>query len=726
MAMRAFIVLTFLSVATCFVAAPVENETEAITTLAWEFVQVTSPGALAPSGVERSPLRRGDGAVAVGSRLYVIGGCDASKEPLRDFHCFNDVHVLDADMLDWSIEPVTGRGPTPRGGHTVAAGAGLDLFVFGGAGADGLPLGDVYKLDVLRQRWSSGSQVGQHVPAARTGHSSASDEQGLIYIFGGRGADGLLLNDLWVMNPYSKRSTTNLGDPGSYTFAVSWERIDTLTASTSQSEWPSPREGHSLTWVAGHEQVGTPSLVLFGGDLGDSGTAADVHVFDLARRRWSKQMPSSSQPAPRRLHSAARHGKAIVVAGGCGRASGFAVPVCHDDVWLLDLGSMEWSEGPVSDGIWPAREGHSAIFMRDQMLLVGGCGAASSCFSDLGMVDTHISCPAQCGKHGICDNGSVCRCSAGFGGHDCARKLACSVDCGRHGHCAEDGRCVCESGWAGYDCSSDVLCPGKPQKCSGHGFCLANGTCSCGAGFFGEDCSLGKAPPATATSVAGEVPASQEQCPLRCCGRGRCERGSCVCEAGWFGPGCSADASAWRSLAAARRGRRMALLQEAQGRRERADKAELLAAALVRAEALGGSTQHRLAALLADAGTLAANAATSERLAAASLVSVELPSLDTCIESAASAALIQTSANVSGDSCLTHCSAEHGLCVEGVCYCHPAYSGSTCTYKRQFRTIPRPLLAVEVVAVALALIPFSACCALRERGQKEATRAPPR
>lgn len=663
----------------------------------------------------------------------MVGGCEASEASgdraveAGEHRCFNDVRIFDTDTLGWSLEPMAGGvggGPAPRGGHTVVPGAGLDLFVFGGVGADGSVLGDVHRLDALRRRWSRGAVPAaglEHMPAARTAHGAASDEQGSIYVFGGRGGDGSLLDDLWVMSASSSTSRSLGCAAGSEdTFVVSWERISVRTAASGGhrgDEWPAPREGHSLTWVAGGRSgsgpMVAPSLVLFGGDLGDSGTAADVHVFDLGRRRWTKQIPGGSHPAPRRRHSAARYGGAIVVAGGCGRASGLVEPVCHDDVWLLDLNSMEWSRGPVGNSIWPGREGHSAIIARGQMLLIGGCRAPLSCFSDLGRVDTHTACPAQCGNHGLCINGDFCRCAAGFGGHDCARKLVCLVACGRHGHCAEDGRCACENGWAGDDCSLELLCPGVSQRCSGHGKCLLDGTCSCAAGFSGMDCSFGRAPRAVLSApVEGPTRASHQQCPLACCGRGRCSGGTCVCEAGWFGPRCSTDVLTWRSLAVARRGGREALLETARGRRARADTAGLLAASLARAGAQGGSTRHRLASLLADAGTLAADAEASERLAAAALASAEPLFLDTCMVPVASATLVQISTSGSTERCLGGCSKDHGLCQDGVCYCQPAYGGAACTYKRHLRMIPGPLRAVEVVAVAFALVLLTGCSAL--------------
>lgn len=262
---------------------------------------------------------------------------------------------------------------------------------------------------------------------------------------------------------------------------------------------------------------------------------------------------------------------------------------------------------------------------------------------------------------------------------------------------------------------------------SGRGTCLADGTCSCATGFSGSNCSLGLVPSPVFSTIgaAGQAQASQEQCPLGCCGRGQCEEGACICNAGWFGPGCSADAPTWRSSALARRGRRETLLEEARERRAQADKARLLATTLARVAEPGGSMRHRLALLLADAGTLAADAEAIERVAAAALASEEPLFLDTCAEPAASAALIQTRLNRSTENCLGGCSEDHGLCHDGVCYCHTAYWGAACTYKRQLRMIPGPLRAVEVVAVAFVLVLLTACLALCAAARKEAARQPP-
>lgn len=167
------------------------------------------------------------------------------------------------------------------------------------------------------------------------------------------------------------------------------------------------------------------------------------------------------------------------------------------------------------------------------------------------------------------------------------------------------------------------------------------------------------------------------------------------------------------------------MLEEARERRVQADKARLLASALASVAKPGGSTRHRLASLLADTGTLVADAEAIERLAAAALTSQEPLFFDTCVKSATSAVLVQIRPNRSAKTCLGGCSEDHGLCHDGVCYCQPAYWGAACTYRRQLRMTPGPLRAVEVVAIAFALVLLTACLAFFRGARKEVAQQPP-
>jgi len=458
----------------------------------WTWSRVDA-GGLQPSA------REGHAAVEVGNKIFVFGGC------VQGIRCFNDVHIFDTDTLTWSQEPFTGDAPEPRGGHSATL-VGTDIFVFGGASSE-TTYGDAYKLDLVQRHWTRAMPSGcPAVPSRRTNHAAIADIHGRIYIVGGYDAESNFLNDVWILNVYAGNAD-NWEDSG--TFPIVWEK----PATTGQA--PEPREGHSLTLV-------DRKLVLFGGYTAAGAVANDVHLYNLDSSEWvSPPVSGAVLPAPRQAHSAARHGRDVVIAGGCSISE--VHPECYNDVWSLDTIGMQWSRRSSDMVSWFAREGHSAIFVRGRMFTFGGCQLNSECFNDVAVLDTSEPCAAQCGGHGVCLKNEFCRCSPGFTGHDCMQPLTCPKDCSGHGQCTEAGTCACDTGWGGSDCAIDIPCPGAPVKCAGHGKCLESGQCQCFAGFSGSDCAVGS-----------------PLCPQDCSGHGLCSATSqCVCHQGFTGTDCN-------------------------------------------------------------------------------------------------------------------------------------------------------------------------------------------
>jgi len=451
-----------------------------------------------PSGVQPS-AREGHAAVEVGNKIFVFGGC------VQGIRCFNDVHIFDTDSLEWTQEPFTGDAPEPRGGHSATL-VGTDIFIFGGASSE-TTYGDAYKLDLVNRHWTRAVPSGcPAVPSRRTNHAAVADAHGRIYIVGGYDADSNFLNDMWILNVYAG-NVDKWEDAGS--FPVVWEK----PAPTGQA--PEAREGHSLTLV-------DRKLLLFGGYTASGTVSNDVHLYDLEGQQWSAPPVAGDMlPSPRQAHSAARHGRDVIIAGGCSVSE--VQPECYNDVWSLNTIDMRWSKRSTDTVSWFAREGHSAVFVRGRMFAFGGCQLTSECFNDVTVLDTSEPCPSLCSGHGTCANGQFCRCEAGFTGHDCMQPLTCPKDCSGNGQCTESGTCACNNGWGGTDCAIDIPCPGAPTKCTGHGMCLGNGQCQCFPGYSGDGCAAGAA-----------------LCPRDCSGHGFCSASSqCVCHQGFTGVDCN-------------------------------------------------------------------------------------------------------------------------------------------------------------------------------------------
>lgn len=463
--------------------------------LAWSWSRVEA-GGLQPSS------REGHAAVEVGNKIYVLGGC------VQGIRCFNDVHIFDTDLLSWSQEPFTGDAPEPRGGHSATL-VGTDIYVFGGANSDST-FGDAYKLDLVKRHWTRAVPSGcPAIPSRRTNHAAAADANGRIYIVGGYDADSNFLDDMWILDVHAG-SSASWEDPG--TFPIVWEKP------APTGEIPSAREGHSLTLV-------DRKLVLFGGYTKSGSVSNDVLVFDLDNQEWARpSIAGAMLPAPRQAHSAARHGREVVIAGGCSVSD--STPECYNDVWSLSTIDMQWKKKSSDMVSWFAREGHSAIFVRGRMFIFGGCQLTSECYNDVTVLDTSDPCPAQCGGHGFCDQGRFCRCAPGFTSHDCMQPFSCPSDCSGHGQCTQAGSCACDNGWSGSDCAVEFKCPGSPSKCFGHGKCLPTGECQCFAGYSGGACEAGS-----------------PVCPQDCSGHGYCSENSvCICHDGFAGVDCTNQA----------------------------------------------------------------------------------------------------------------------------------------------------------------------------------------
>jgi len=475
--------------------------------------------------------------------------------------------------------------------------------MYGGANSEET-FGDLFRLDVESARWSrlqAPLSEATSGPGRRTNHAVVADVRGRIYVFGGYGADGVFFNDLWIL----KVSTTHAaleGDSDSSSGAanrtadvaslVAWERP------LQRGPVPAAREGHSLTLVG-------RKLVLFGGYTSGGRTAGDVHAFDIDSQDWVRLQIVGALPPPRQAHSAARHGQEVVIAGGCDVSSEH--PRCFNDVWSFSIAELRWTQRSSGSSSFRPREGHSATFLRGEMLTFGGCQLGSECYDDVAVLETHDPCPAACGGHGICVSAQFCQCTTpGFFGHDCMQPLTCQEDCGEHGSCSQDGHCTCESGWSGPACATEVPCPGSPEKCSGHGICLASGLCRCSSGFSGPDCAMRVCPQncsghgvcgldsrcACQQGWAGEACSTRlvvlkERCPHGCCGHGLCAAHGCECDSGWHGPLCNANTTVWM---AALSHRRADLLEEARTKRQKAEQLRLLA------EVLASSTSERSAA----------------------------------------------------------------------------------------------------------------------------------
>jgi len=200
-----------------------------------------------PDGAGAPTARFGHTATLVGgNKMFVFGGWNG-----RDF--FNDLHILDLELMAWMRPTTTGPEPTPRQGHCSIL-IGSNLIIHGGyqhkedsLKKAGLAQGSVLKssfqndikvLDTETFIWSR-LRISGTPPISRYGHTlniSASD----IIMFGG-----------WTCR--------HEGTAENCDYFMIWN-TDTMQWKQGKSIGtpPTTRYGHSSTAIG-------PHLLIFGG-----------------------------------------------------------------------------------------------------------------------------------------------------------------------------------------------------------------------------------------------------------------------------------------------------------------------------------------------------------------------------------------------------------------------------------------------------------------------------
>lgn len=249
---------------------------------------------------------------------------------------------------------------------------GGNLYLFGGAGAGGVLLNDmhVFRLDTVS--WGVVAQKGQ-VPPPLAGHSLTYYE-GRLYLFGGSTRQSERTRQLQEKAGGVVDSTDVSNQL--YSFDVTtgeWTLVPTRKA-------PPPRALHSACVVEGR-------LHIFGG-RGMFGCLNDLHIFDAARREWQLPGITGVFPAARWGHSNATTvlGHQMLVFGGWNGT------FCFDDVFMFDAVHMCWASLLTSGPRPSARAFHTAVLV-DNLLLVAGGRTLLSRLSDCLALDVRRYAP---------------------------------------------------------------------------------------------------------------------------------------------------------------------------------------------------------------------------------------------------------------------------------------------------------------------------------------------
>ncbi|CAL0300097.1 unnamed protein product [Lupinus luteus] len=252
---------------------------------------------------------------------------------------FGSVTVHD----QWIAPPISGQRPKARYEHGAAV-VQDKLYIHGG-NHNGRYLNDLYVLDLSSSTWSrieakvdsstESSSSATLTPCA--GHSLIPWENKLLSVAG-----------------HTKDPSENI--------EVKVFDLQTATWSTLKTYGKPPvsRGGQSVT-LAG------TSLVIFGGQDAKRTLLNDLHILDLETMTWDEIDAVGTPPSPRSDHAAAVHAERYLhIFGGGSHAT------CYNDLHVLDLQTMEWSQPTQLGEIPNARAGHAGVTVGENWFIVGG------------------------------------------------------------------------------------------------------------------------------------------------------------------------------------------------------------------------------------------------------------------------------------------------------------------------------------------------------------------
>jgi galactose oxidase-like protein/Kelch motif protein len=318
------------------------------------------------------------------------------------------VRAQESDQPQWKQVAADVSGPPARWDHTLAADdRGRQLLLFGGRTDDGTPLGDTWRFDLKKQEWLQLTGPG---PSPRFGHSVAVDQKARrLYLFGGQADGATFFNDAWMLDLKTERwSEINTGDGprpqvryGSSAVLTGGDRLiishgftdqgrfdDTWSLEVQKGQWsdvsppggevrPLPRCLHEAVWDAEAQR-----MLLFGGCSSGYGPCpqGDLWAFDPAEKSWT--------PIENNLSPAPRSNPALVIDPDRGRAlllAGLTADGYSGDLWSLTLGGTTdgtWTQVTI-EGVGPSpRSSLDAVISGDDLFLYGGI-SDQGVFADL-------------------------------------------------------------------------------------------------------------------------------------------------------------------------------------------------------------------------------------------------------------------------------------------------------------------------------------------------------
>lgn len=249
--------------------------------------------------------------------------------------------------------------PSGRWGQTLCPIDPQTAILIGGQGARMQFCKDpMWKLCTEDMSWMAAETLAEGpTPEARSGHTAVYDpDSRRIFVFGGS-KNKKWFNDVHILDTQSWK----------------WSMVE------AQGKVP-PLAYHSCSLFRGE-------LFVLGGVFPrphpePDGCSDSLYIFDPHLSIWYQPIVTGDKPSPRSGHSAClMQERKIYVFGG------WDTPVCFNDMYMLDLGLMEFSEVKTNEKAPSPRSWHGSAVLSDTKFLIHGGYNGNNALSDAFIFD---------------------------------------------------------------------------------------------------------------------------------------------------------------------------------------------------------------------------------------------------------------------------------------------------------------------------------------------------
>lgn len=290
-------------------------------------------------------------ACASASATPAPSGSHAPSEPASSSAQASASTPASAETAGWRQLTPAGEAPAPREDHTwTVTPDGATAYLFGGRGADGAALDDLWAYNLATDGWS---RVDASGPPARFGHNAAWVEGIGLVVFAGQ-AGATFYDDLWAFDPSD----------------------DTWTQLPAQGDVPAPRYGSCAA-------VGPDGRLWISHGFTRAGQRfADTRAYDFTTGTWTDETPAADRPVERCLHACWWTGDGTLALFG-GQTNGVTA---LGDLWQLSPGprpgTNAWTRIGSGDAA-PPRNLYAAVRLGPSTLVFGGQAADGSFLADV-------------------------------------------------------------------------------------------------------------------------------------------------------------------------------------------------------------------------------------------------------------------------------------------------------------------------------------------------------